>query len=374
MEASLPEKGATEASSCPKGGNMWRHWYGLAQAWGSTTYDWTLGQILPRSREEGCQPNLTEALSREDTGLQWGKPYHGRIHIWDYPKGNQAIRAPSPVQGLTGDPGELTPVLGLASDCSAQSDCRECLEDSTRVHRPGNWTGGEKRRIPRVRGNGAASMTLASSSRPLPVTQHTGRNWLNAETVETCEGVRCRPACSSADVCQRGAVCQRMGGGNTPSGVSPHPQGARLALKLVLQGDGHHYPVGQPLFGDSLPFLLTSVEVDERLLAVKGAIHELVSSSCTSGKKGTGAGHGCEPRPAPRNHSSSHEGSGLGGLLTSSPILMAARASMAASSGSGAVVATTPEGGSPTAPSSSEDVNPSPDAAIDILSTDSAPN
>ncbi len=81
---------------------------------------------------------------REDTGLPWGKPYRGRIHIWDYPKGNQAIRTPSPVQGLTGDPGELTPVLGLASDCSAQSDCRGCLEDSTRVHHPGNWTGGEK--------------------------------------------------------------------------------------------------------------------------------------------------------------------------------------------------------------------------------------
>ncbi len=115
-------------------------------------------------------------------------------------------------------------------------------------------------------------------------------------------------------------------------------------------------------------------EADERLPAVKGAIHELVSSSCTSGKKGTRAGRGCEPRPAPRNQSSSCEGSGLGGLLTSSPMLTAARASMAVSSGSGAAVATTPEGGSPTALSSSEDVNPSPDAAIDILSTDGAPN
>ncbi len=55
-------------------------------------------------------------------------------------------------------------------------------------------------------------------------------------------------------------------------------------------------------------------------------------------------------------------------------MLTAAWASMAVSSGSGAAVATTPEGGSPTAPSSSEDVNPSPDAAIDILSTDGAPN
>ncbi len=115
-------------------------------------------------------------------------------------------------------------------------------------------------------------------------------------------------------------------------------------------------------------------EADERLLAVKGAIHDFVSSSCTSGKKGTGVERGCEPRSAPRNQSSCREGSGLGGLLTSSPILMAARASMAVSSGSGAAMATTPEGGSPTAPSSSEDVNPSPDAAIDILSTDGAPN
>ncbi len=44
----------------------------------------------------------------------------------------------------------------------------------------------------------------------------------------------CRPARSSADVCQRGAVCQCIGGGNTPCGVSPHPQGAQLALGLVL--------------------------------------------------------------------------------------------------------------------------------------------
>ncbi len=208
----------------------WRNWYGLTQALGSTTYDWALGQILPRCREEvlPTEPDR-ELCQREDTGLPWGKTYRGRIHIWDYPEGNQAIRTPSPVQGLTGDPGELTPVLGLASDCSAQSDCRGCLEDSPRVHRPGNWTGGEKRcSYPRVRGNGAASVTPASSSRPL-LTQHTGRNWLNAEIVVSCEGVRCRPAHSSADVCQRGVVRQRMGGGNTPDGVSPHPQGARLA-------------------------------------------------------------------------------------------------------------------------------------------------
>ncbi len=102
-----------------------------------------------------------------------------------------------------------------------------------------------------------------------------GRDWLNAETVESYEGVRCRPARSSADVRQRGAVSQRMGGGNITSGVSSDPQGAWLALRLVRQGDRLHYPVGQPLFGDSLPFLLTSVADKELLRASEalGVVH-----------------------------------------------------------------------------------------------------
>ncbi len=132
---------------------------------------------------------------------------------------------------------------------------------------------------------------------------------------------------------------------------------------------------GRPRAAPPLRIMRTE-ETDEWLLAVKGAIHDFVSSSYTSGKKGTGAERvpNCEPRSASRSQSSSCEGSGLGGLLTSSPILTAARASMAVSSGSGAAVATTSEGGSPAAPSSSEDVSPSRDAAIDILSSDGAPN
>ncbi len=76
-------------------------------------------------------------------------------------------------------------------------------------------------------------------------------------------------------------MCQRIGGGNTPSGVSPHPQGARLALRLVRQGDDILYPVGQPLFGDSLPFLLTSVADKELLRASEapGAVHVHVQCS-----------------------------------------------------------------------------------------------
>ncbi len=46
---------------------------------------------------------------------------------------------------------------------------------------------------------------------------------------------------------------------------------------------------------------------------------------------------------------------------------------MAVNSGSGVVVATTPDGGSPDEPSSSEDISPSPDAAINIQSSCGAP-
>ncbi len=158
------------------------------------------------------------------------------------------------------------------------------MEDSTRVHRPGELSWRRKRcSYPRVRGNGAASMTPSSSSRPLPVTQHTGRDWLNAETVESCEGVRYCPARSSADVLQKVAVRQRMEGNNTQSGVSPHPQGAWLGLRLVCQGNSIHYPVGQPQFGDSLPFLLTSVADKELLRASEapGAVH--VYAQCSYG-------------------------------------------------------------------------------------------
>ncbi len=42
------------------------------------------------------------------------------------PAENKSIWTPCPEQGLTGDPGKLTPILGLALDCSAQSDCRGC--------------------------------------------------------------------------------------------------------------------------------------------------------------------------------------------------------------------------------------------------------
>ncbi len=120
-----------------------------------------------------------------------GETYRGENLPWKnthmgLPEGNQSIWTPSPVQGLTGDPGELTPVLDLASGCSTQSDCRGCWRNSTRVCHPENFLEEEKRHShPRVRGNGAASMTSPSSSHHLLFTQHMGIKWLNTENVES---------------------------------------------------------------------------------------------------------------------------------------------------------------------------------------------
>ncbi len=91
-----------------------------------------------------------------------------------------------------------------------------------------------------------------------------------AETVTSLKGVQCHPARSSTMSAE-----WRLGGGNTPCGVGPHPQGARIALGLVCQGNGIYYPVGQPLLGDSFPFLLKSVADKELLRAAEAprAVH-----------------------------------------------------------------------------------------------------
>ncbi len=94
-------------------------------------------------------------------------------------------------------------------------------------------------------------------------------------------------------------------------------------------------------------------EGDERLLAVKGPVQDFVSSSCTSGKKSTGADRGCEPRPAPRNQSSSREGSGLKSVDLKPD-------THGCPGKHGCQLVTIPEGGSPIESSSSEDDSPSP--------------
>uniref|UniRef100_A0A9J7ZCL8 Uncharacterized protein n=1 Tax=Cyprinus carpio carpio TaxID=630221 RepID=A0A9J7ZCL8_CYPCA len=95
-------------------------------------------------------------------------------------------------------------------------------------------------------------------------------------------------------------------------------------------------------------------------LAVKGAVHDLVSFSCISGKKGT-----------PRNQSSNLESSRCGGGFHLSPTLSVARESIVDISGSDSGIATVLEGGS-AAKSFSPESSPSY-AVIDIRSSGGAP-
>ncbi len=121
---------------------------------------------------------------------------------------------------------------------------------------------------------------------------------------------------------------------------------------------------GMPAYPKAAPpsRVVRGEELQDLFRAMKGAFHDFVSSSCTSGKNGTRGGR-CEPardtteRSPPRNHSSSLKGSGRGGLFFffhTSPTFSAARESIAVISGSGSDNATTPEGGNAARSSSPE--------------------
>ncbi len=91
-----------------------------------------------------------------------------------------------------------------------------------------------------------------------------------------------------------------------------------------LHRGGPVYPLAAPP-----PRVVREEELAGQFLAVKCAILNLVSSPCTSGKRGTGAGCWEPAQTTSRNQSSNLEGSGHGGSLHSSPTLSAARESIA---------------------------------------------
>ncbi len=105
-------------------------------------------------------------------------------------------------------------VRRLASSLSPTTHLASSQESAVRESSTSPRTSSQSRLGPREFGKDASERAAFCTIQPyspslhchITVTQHTGRDWLNAETVESCEGVRCRPARSSADVCQRGAV------------------------------------------------------------------------------------------------------------------------------------------------------------------------
>ncbi len=62
---------------------------------------------LPEETDRMCLSKGRHGFTEKET-LPWKNTHMGSS------AGNQAIWTPSPVQGLTGDPGKLTPMLGLA--------------------------------------------------------------------------------------------------------------------------------------------------------------------------------------------------------------------------------------------------------------------
>ncbi len=114
-------------------------------------------------------------------------------------------------------------------------------------------------------------------------------------------------------------------------------------------------------------FNLNSVDIH---LLMKGAIHDFITSSYTSGKKR----HRSRPHPAPRNQSSSREGLGLGGLLTSTPDTHGCPGKHGCQLWVRCGGGDNTRGGQPHRTFILRGREPIPDAVIDILSTDGAPN
>ncbi len=132
------------------------------------------GRSYPRCKEAvlPAEPDR-ELCQREDTGLPWGKPYRGMNTHMRLPRGNQAIRTPSPVQGLTGDLVELTQYWAWRQTAPPSLTAGGAWRNSTRVHRPGNWTGGEKgARIP-----GWGGMAQQAWHRPVLPAHYLPNTW-----------------------------------------------------------------------------------------------------------------------------------------------------------------------------------------------------
>ncbi len=115
--------------------------------------------------------------------------------------------------------------------------------------------------------------------------ENTGGNRFHTKAIESSECVRGRPARSSTNICQWGAMSQRPGGRYTSRRVSSQTERARHTLCLISQGDGIHYPVGHPLLGDGIPFLPASV-TDKELVWGPEALRPVnVVSQCSDGTK-----------------------------------------------------------------------------------------
>ncbi len=174
------------------------------------------------------------------------------------------------------------------------------------------------------------------------------------------------PSCVSL-AWQRGREYTRSGG---EMRITP-PRGSGLGTQLHRHRSLHWGSSTYPLATMSSR-VVREKEGPDWLWAEKGAVHDLVNSSCTYWVLGTGA-ECWEPAWAtPRSQSSSRDGSRHGEAFHTSPTFTEARVSIAAISGPDSGNAATSEVGSAAEPTSPDIRLPS-DAAIDIWSSRGAP-
>lgn len=159
--------------------------------------------------------------------------------------------------------------------------------------------------------------------------------------------------------------CDEQGLGPTGGGI--------LWAKMHHNCTLHLWNVRVPL-GDAPSRVVRTEEPQSHVLAEKCAFHDFVSSSCTSGNKGTGVEHGCTSHSDPRNQSSSCKHLGQGGGSHSSLMLTVSQKSRAASLASDSAWAFTPESGRPGESSASEGNSSPSNAAIESSSSSGAPN
>ncbi len=148
--------------------------------------------------------------------------YHGRIHMWDHPKGNHYTQAPSPAQGNTHERWTWHLALRHTWLPRVQEELQPGSPRGTKLR------SNKSTRIRSVEGNGAASEIDTEQVLVLLAIwgKYTGGHGLYTEIIKSCKHVRCRQASSSTNVCYWGAPRQYPRQSNGSRRVCSHTKGA----------------------------------------------------------------------------------------------------------------------------------------------------
>ncbi len=106
-----------------------------------------------------------------------------------------------------------TPILGLASDCSAQSDCLGCRRTLNQGSPSGELTEGGKKLASLGEGEWRSKHDTGQLFPPITFYPTHGKKLAQHRDCKISRRCSVSPSRTSTDVCQRGAVRQCIGGG-----------------------------------------------------------------------------------------------------------------------------------------------------------------